>query len=1146
MKPLFHITQVKEDRRTDAFFRLRMNPGVILRNLTLITSLLLLTAGVSHAQSASASAPVASAETPTSSKGAENNKPAEIQKTTAATNTQVVAVTGYNRHIRQEHFKGMSKTSVLQMQKQLGLIYQDLAEWKRDFALKQAPLSDGVVGPITLSWLQRFGFNFKVNTEGDYANAFADNINRIAAFGEKHKSELQILVSPEFESWDSSQSEKIKAKDYQIRRQGNDSELIDLVNRFRGSRKTAPRIAQNRNIDESAYFTYSLSQADLEVLGSKDQVIQILSTLKDKEFNSTEALRVAVSQAMGGRDYFIRQLWPLIERNAGVFDGYLINEAALTKLKQTSEFPAAVIDELRLQGTQYFKEKDDFDKFLKVLGETVIPLSDDERNSIANAALVFDNVHLTEQSINIIKSELKGNIQNTGLPAVIVRALQQIKDVNYPEVSLFRTAAISKIAMSIGACKLNSPSNNSFVGTLRMSDEEFSLLKKELSSLQVQAIDGKNTIGNSIDNAFSELEKLRAQLSVCDSDTLRNSRTLVQSIYQTYLGVAIENIAKKRIPDEISPIQIKGSDCGCALDEFSGTVYGFYPYWNNQKTPQTINFQVLNRVAYYGLTVDNVGELHLGSDNFDIRNGSAKENQFLNTARQYNSKVDWVIQKNDWNGDWRKQSRANKQAVFKKLVSNIALLLHTRLTDTASKLRPYTSFGLAKTPTRGDGVTIYFQNYPQDADAVLLFNEFYADLRKELAQDKVWLNILVSQDTFTNSQENKRSALSLSNLVNLQKKADLQLSGSGGNKPVVEEYILVLLEEPSSDAKKRLQGDIENEAGLHGERRARFLRRVIPVVQFDNHNWQQLEDDIVYASDNFGGVGLWAPDFNNLATPITDMTQSCNNAKNIALCLLKNIREQDQVENQPSVIEKFTCVYRGYLQLMLTLLVLLAITLAILYFKYCEVQNLVKKYFLWVLALMLIPIFLLFTLLLFYDPYMVNLSKGKLPFIISLLIIISGIFFGYLYLRSKRDVPLRQNALPQRQGLGFPIIMWSLQDDDKGFRWVIRNQGTGYAIIKKVEILLDGQAIADAKTALEAVLGPDNNLQWNSMPLIGQKIMPGETVIGLAISDPEAATAFDVKLQAHQLKVNITYCSANNEHWLSNGKEISSLSTGGY
>jgi hypothetical protein len=81
-----------------------------------------------------------------------------------------------------------------------------------------------------------------------------------------------------------------------------------------------------------------------------------------------------------------------------------------------------------------------------------------------------------------------------------------------------------------------------------------------------------------------------------------------------------------------------------------------------------------------------------------------------------------------------------------------------------------------------------------------------------------------------------------------------------------------------------------------------------------------------------------------------------------------------------------------------------------------------------------------FTLLLFYDPYLVNLSKGKLPFIISLLIIISGIFSGYLYLRSKRDVPLRQNALPQRQGLGFPIIMWSLQDDDKGFRWVIRNQ----------------------------------------------------------------------------------------------------------
>jgi hypothetical protein len=190
------------------------------------------------------------------------------------------------------------------MQKQLGVIYKDFAEWKRDFALRQEPLSDGIVGPVTLSWLQRFGFNFKINTEGDYANAFADNINRIAAFGERHKSELQLLVSPEFESWDSSQPEKIKAKDYQIRRQGNDGELIDLVNRFRGSRKTAPRVALNRNVDESAYFTYSLNQADLEVLGSKDQVVQILSTLKDKEFNSTEALRIAVSQAMGGAIIF--------------------------------------------------------------------------------------------------------------------------------------------------------------------------------------------------------------------------------------------------------------------------------------------------------------------------------------------------------------------------------------------------------------------------------------------------------------------------------------------------------------------------------------------------------------------------------------------------------------------------------------------------------------------------------------------------------------------------------------------------------------------------------------------------------------------------------------------------------------------------
>ncbi len=1079
----------------------------------------------------------------TTTNNTQTQVPSKIQSTTGkAGTTQTVSVVGYNRNIKQEHFKGLSKAVVLQMQKQMEQIYRDLPDWKHDYALKHEPLNDGIVGPITLSWLQRFGFQFKVYTEGDYAPALAQNVDRIARFGDKHRAELGILLSPEFEAWDQNQTDKTKQEDFQVRRQGSDKELIDLVNRFRGTRKTAPRATHTNNVDDSAYFTYRLSQADLDVLGGKDQIVQVLATLKDKEFNSMEALKVATTQAMGGRDFLVKQLWPIVERNAADFDGYLINDLALDKLKKNAQFPAAVVDELRIQGTVYLKSKELFEAFLEEkLNTEALFLTAEERQLLADTTRVFDNIHLTEQALATIKNELKGNIQNTGIPTIIVKLLGEIKEVNYPEVSLFRSAAISKIAMGIGACKFNSPSNNLYVNSLRMGEAEFELLEKELEAVQANGVDGRNFLKGSLEDAFDEIAKLRARISLCDEADVNKAKELIQQIYQTYMAVAIENIAKKRIPDEIVPVQLRGGDCACALDDMAGIVYGFYPYWNNKTTPQTMNFHVLNRVAYYGLTVDNVGELHLGARPFDIRNGSTAENQFIRVARQYNSKVDWMIQKNDWNGDWRKYSRENKQAVFKKLLTNITTLLRAPLTDPASRLKPYASFGMGTQPTRGDGVTLYFQNYPQDADSALLFNEFYLALRKELAKENHWINILVSQEVFTGAKETKQSAFGLPNLIKLRKKSSH--TGSIHKQGVVQldEIILVLLEEPSTDSKKRLRADIEDETSLHGSERADFLRSLLPVLHFDNRNWQQLEDDIVYASDNFGGVGLWAPSFDNLALPIGELENSCLDSKQIATCILKNYRYPEDVEHIPSALEKFACVNRWWLQLTLTVMLLVALGIAYLFYQFCEVRAIVQRYFLWVAAANILPSLVIFTLLLLYDPYLVGLSKGNLPFIIAIGIIFLGVVFGYLYLRSRREMPQRQHAIPQRQGLGFPIIAWSIENDEHGFRWVIRNRGTGFAIIKKIEILLDGQTVADAKTALEAVLGPDQHLQWKSLPLIGQKIMPGEAVIGLSISDARSAAAFDKKLKQHKLEVNILYFAANNDHWISNGREVSAV-----
>lgn len=1072
----------------------------------------------------------------------QNSAVPQAKNQTSKTTVKTVNVVGYNRNIKQAHFKDLSKDVVLKMQKQLEAIYQNLPDWKQDYALKNEPLNDGIVGPITLHWLQRFGFSFKVIAEGDYAPEMANLIDRVARFGEAHAAELGILLSADFEKWDAAQITKTKEQDFTIRRLGVDKDLMELVNRYRASRKPKPRAAPPKEVDDSAYFTYRIDQADLDVMSGKDQIVQMLATLKDKEFNSSEALRVALAQVMSGRSAIVKQIWPLLEAHAQYFDGHLLNEAALESLKKQADFPPEVIAKLQIQGTHYFKTRELFDAYLdENLNTESLFITDDERKKIHAATQVFDNVHLTEAGLATIKKELDGNIQNKGVPAAVVRMLGVMKDVNYPEVSLFRSAAISKISMGIGACKMNSPSNNAFVGSLRLNEEDFSLFQEEMKAISAQPLDGKNTMSRSLDEALSELKRQRLMISICDKKTVQESRDLITQIYQTYLAIAIEQVAKKRIPDEIATIRLKGESCGCARGDFSGVVIGFYPYWNNQKTTQAINFEVLNRIAYYGLSFDNVGELYLGAQSFDVQSKNIDEHQFVRLAHQYNSKVDWVIQKNDWRGDWSKFSRENKRSVLKKLISNLTTLLRHPLTDTSSQLKPYVSLGMSKPPTRGDGITLYFQNYPEDVDSALIFNEFYLALRKEFEEDEVQINLMVAQDTLL--AENKTSAFSLANLVKLHKKSDQQSKLSLFATKKLTEYLLVLINEPSSDAKRALRLEVENERGLHGADRAEFLRSMVPVLSFDQRNWQQFEDDIVYASDNFGGLGLWAPDFGNLALPVTNLQQTCAQAKQLAVCILKGYREPKHAEKMSSELAKWVCVNRWYLQLILSLFLLCAIVIALLAYRYCFVQNWVKRYFLWILCGNVVPPLVIFILLLLFDPYLSALSQGNVPFIATAVLSLFGLFFGYRYLRALHEVPQRQSALPQRTGLGLPLVKWTLEVKDNQLQWIIRNHGNGIATIKKVQITVDGQFVADAQAAFESIVKSSPHLQWKSQSLAGKRIPAGEELIALDLQDKEGETEFAQLIRHHEIHMNIYYCSTHNDQWMSDGKEITPLPT---
>jgi hypothetical protein len=1054
-------------------------------------------------------------------------------QTTPATHT----VVGYNRAIKQEDFAGLGKDTVRHMQLQLQAIYKDLPDWQRDYALKEQPLNDGIVGPVTLHWLQRYTFNFKIETEGEFAQALPGNVDRIAAFGAQHPVELGILLIGEFEEWDAGLAAEVRAQDYLVRRQGNAQALLELVNRFRASRRTAPSTAASA-VDTGSYFTYVLEKADLELLSGKDQVMAMLAKLKDKHFNSKAEMKIALLQAMGSRDELLKLVWPAVEDNTPEFYGYSIEKGALERLKKEGTVRPEMLEDLGELGTVYLRSRAEYDTFIKdKVTAGVLAINAQETEILADGTQVFDNYHLSGLALDTIKNQLKGVVQNEGVPEVVTRLMTEIQEVDYVEAGLFRSAVMSKIAMGLGMCPLNSPRNNAYVAGLRISDDEVKALKMALEGLNKQSPIDPALLGAGLDETFSGIADLRKRTALCNGSDKRRGENYVKGIYETFLAMPIENAARKKMPSEIGTIKIQGSKCGCALDDLSGVVYGFYPYWKKQDAPQPINFRLLNRMAYYGLTVDNGGEFWRGAQPFNVHDGSPGENDFVRVAHQYNSKVDWMIQKNNWTDGWASSPATNKEAFFKKMEMNIVALLTAHRNDTASKLRPYTSFGLAGPTRRGDGVTLYFPGYPDDAESKSLFNTFYLALRGEMDKLGLWLNVLVSQDTLT---EDKHSggAFSLDNLAGLRKKRNASEPLKSGEKLSNDEYVLVLMNEPSSDAKKQLRADIENDSGLYGADRADFLRSILPVWHFDDHNFQQLEDDVVYSRDNFGGVGFWAPDFDNLAKPVEDAGESCLQSKLMTVCLLKNYRDDSVSESLPGPVESFVCVNRWLFQIALTFLVLLIMVLVVVYFRFCKAQNFIKKWFLLLLGGIGLPALVIFTLLMGYDPYFAKLARGQLPFIAASTLLLLVLMAGGIYLRTRRQLPLRERGLPQRQGLGFPIVRWEVRQGKEGFQWVITNGGSGYAIIKKVEILIDQHRVADVKTALGEIWDSDSSLPWKSVPLVGQKLGPGDSLAALTIADPNAVEAFKDKLSTHKLEVHISYTGASNEHWVSNGKEI--------
>lgn len=292
-----------------------------------------------------------------------------------------------------------------------------------------------------------------------------------------------------------------------------------------------------------------------------------------------------------------------------------------------------------------------------------------------------------------------------------------------------------------------------------------------------------------------------------------------------------------------------------------------------------LDFRTISRLTVFGAGVESGDRLAAGAASLPEPDRAQRENPRItqNTllARRYGSKVDLGLQ---YTGDWTRfaATGADDAAVGRDLKSyaeRLVAVLDAPLASVQARLAGSLP-GLAEPQHFADGVTLAFDSLPAADDGsvearrfgqgVIRFVSAVAAAMKRNPGRSYAINLVVDPRHFASDG----AALSTANLFKLLLETEVprldadgkvQLGG-GKDEPITSNvylFLIVPLAEPTTFTKKELRSAIEASSELHGSNRTYFLRSVVPVLALPQRDHPQFEDDLIYAEDNFGGVGLW-------------------------------------------------------------------------------------------------------------------------------------------------------------------------------------------------------------------------------------------------------------------------------------------------
>lgn len=612
------------------------------------------------------------------------------------------------------------------------------------------------------------------------------------------------------------------------------------------------------------------------------------------------------------------------------------------------------------------------------------------------------------------------------------KIIQQMDGIDFPDKQLAHRYAKSLLARSYGLCEhaigLDSAGANN-----RITDEDFFRGKKKhiVDSLRNAAsikCEKKSDYDACIEKSFSlklikkhvenlivpEIEKEEKFLKrysgrICSDDLWKKAFSGLDSLYLLHLSEVVDSALVETVGDDNLPVDMNGKSCGCShKEELNGEVIGFYPYWYAGDTTKWVDFEGVTRLAYYGLKVNSDGSLATPSGKSALTHFEKEENyEFVNDVHRHNVKLDWIVSKDDWKG-------VKLKNFFDNLIVEIDSLLNTKTNSYFQRFVNAFTFYTDEYENRGDGVTLYFKNFPKDTSSTRTFNNFFDRLKTTLAQKNEYVHVNLMMDRsdlaidknqlFADSviQESHSGIYSYNNFLTLLKGHyhDRKVS----RKQIREEvknYLFVVLDEPASRNKQILLNDLNLQ--LDSLDRRNMLHSLVPVVWFDNVGWSQFSKDALYYNDTYYNLGIGP-----YATAL-DAEENCAASGNLGACMLKHFENEDGDGLRQGAVTSFFCTHRWVFRFLNIITFLIAIGVLVAYFTSFRVADFFNSNLALLLGIVVAPSAVMMTIISRFDPSVAAYrgTFGLIPILLLLLTVIAIILIQVY----------RKNDLPKRRGM---------------------------------------------------------------------------------------------------------------------------------